>query len=376
MRILYISRHNPFGTTGGGDMASHAYLKAFSRLSGGDIDVCIASHIQEADAEIRTRSIYRVPPRDMLHKCLSVFTGETHRYTAFVKALLKRNTDYDICVFDHSSIAGTLVRYVNALNIKTVTIHHNFEAAYYRDNSGSVERALFLRHVKACEKIAYKESAWNLFLSDSDRKQFSKYYGDSRGRNEIIGVFNYYNETLDFRERNNDLEHLTFAITGTMSNYQTVDGVVDYLNSYHAMLPSGASLIIAGRNPAEDIYKAAARYDNVRIVANPENMQDVLLDADVYICPIKLGSGVKLRVLDAVKAGLPSLCHEVSYRGYELFDDTCLVEYRNPDEFAAALTRMLNHMKNKECTAAAFREAYEKTFTFEAGLRRLQSIML
>lgn len=357
-------------------MASHAYLKAFSRLAKGNIDVCIASYIQEEDADIKTKHIYRVPPRSMLQKCLSVFTGETHRYSAFVKALLAKDAEYDMCVFDHSSIAGTLVSYVNAMNIKTVTIHHNFEAAYYRDNSGFMERTLFLRHVKACEKRAYKESAYNLFLSDSDRKQFLDVYGDCMGRKEIIGVFNYYKEELDFRDRKNDLEHLRFAITGTMSNYQTVDGVVDYLEAYHHLLPVGSKVIIAGRNPSEKIYHAAARYDNVKIIANPENMQDILAEADMYICPIKLGSGVKLRVLDAIKAGLPILCHDVSYRGYELFDETCVEEYHDPDEFSASLARMADRLKNRECTAAAFIEAYENTFTFDAGYRRLQSIII
>lgn len=356
-------------------MASHAYLKAFSILAEGNIDVCIASHIQEKDDEIKTRHIYRVPPRGMIYKCLSVFTGETHRYTAFVKTLLKNDANYDMCVFDHSSIAGTLVAYVNALNIKTVTIHHNYEATYYKDNSTLMARMLFLRHVIACERKAYRKSTYNLFLSASDREQFAAAYGDSKGRGEIIGVFNYYNEKLEFRERTHCFAHLRFAITGTMSNYQTVDGVVDYLRYYHPLLPEGSTLIIAGRNPAEKIYQEAARYDNIQIIANPENMQDVLAEADLYVCPIKLGSGVKLRVLDAIKAGLPTLCHEVSYRGYELFDDACLIEYHNPEEFSVALRLMVRRMKEQKCTTAAFKQAYEDTFTLEAGVRRLKSVI-
>lgn len=374
MTILYITRHNPFNKTGGGDIASHAYLKAFSIISKGEIDICMASHIIDTDPDIMTRKIFRVPPRSIKDRCLSVITGETHRYTSFVKKILKNDYDYDLCVFDHSSISGTLVEFVNQKNIKTITIHHNFEADYFMDNSTHLEKALFLKYVIRNEKNAYIHSDYNLFLSEYDKNKFKMQYGVNNARNATIGVFNYFDEELIQNETTNMNQKLTFAITGTMSNRQTVDGVVDYLKYYHKKLPQNSSLIIAGRNPSREIYQLASKYDNVKIISNPKNIQNILRNANIYICPIKLGSGVKLRVLDAIKAGLPTLCNIVSSRGYELFAGKGVFIYQNEEEFTQQLNLLLFNLKEHIFSAKTLREGYDNTFTFGSGLKRVQKI--
>jgi hypothetical protein len=115
MKILFITKHNPFGI-GGGSFASHAYLKAFSEISDGNIDICIADHVKITN-ELIFNNVYYIKKRNIVSRLISLFTGHMHRYTAFVKKLLSTNYDYDYCVFDHSSIAGTLVNYVNKFNI-------------------------------------------------------------------------------------------------------------------------------------------------------------------------------------------------------------------------------------------------------------------
>ena len=101
-------------------------------------------------------------------------------------------------------------------------------------------------------------------------------------------------------------------------------------------------------------------------------MEPILEAADCYICPTSLGSGIKLRVLDGLKWGLPVVAHDVSARGYERMEETgCLLRYSDGTSFRAALTQLRERALNKEKVLAAYRNV----FSLEAGCKRLESIL-
>ena len=62
-------------------------------------------------------------------------------------------------------------------------------------------------------------------------------------------------------------------------------------------------MIIAGRNPAAILIEKCKCLPNVTLIPNPENMQDILMQGDVYICPTRLGGGLILRIMDGLRLG-------------------------------------------------------------------------
>ena len=106
MKILYITKHNPWGR-GGGATASRMYLEAFIQIFANDvIELCIANQIPYSDIPMTIRNsenikLIEVPPRSMLSRLLSPLTGITHRYQEIAIKLLRLIT-YDFCIFDNS----------------------------------------------------------------------------------------------------------------------------------------------------------------------------------------------------------------------------------------------------------------------------------
>ena len=90
-----------------------------------------------------------------------------------------------------------------------------------------------------------------------------------------------------------------------------------------------------------------------------------------YICPTCKGGGVKLRVMDGLRAGLPVLTHEISARGYEPFLGITLFPYHDQASFRDSLVRMLAlHPDVKETL-----QVYSDHFSFEAGTARLRELL-
>lgn len=373
-KLLYITNQDPNGI-GGGCYASHAYLKAFSSIFSGNIDLCISDTCKEQDPQIKINKIYRVPQRNIFRKLLSPFTGELHRFTHCVKNLIKKN-DYNYCVFDHNKLAGTLIKDITHRGIKVITIHHNYEPEYFLDNTRNlVIRKLILHHVIQSEKMAYIHSHYNLFLTQSDQEKFRQVYGPCMGQSSILGVFEYEHYDTQISKPNNN-KTLTIAITGSMDNEQGVDGIKYFLNDLYPYAPSNSKIVIAGKNPTDEIKKLCALFHNVTLIPNPPSMDDIINNSHLYICPTRLGGGLKLRIMDGLKKGLPVITHSCSSRGYDYFWDSSFFKiFSSPEQFSQSINEISTLIKHDGDYRYKIIEDYQKIFSYEAGVKRLHKIL-
>lgn len=382
MKILYICQHDPFATTSGGGMASHAYLRAFSDIADGHLDLICADIVKDThvsfDPKIHTKEIFFVPERSRLAKYLSIFTGHLNRYIPYVRRYLKNNhSKYSTVVFDHSSIAGPLVELANSYGLRTITIHHNYEKDYYSDNYSKIAKLCFLHHVVSWEKKAFINSNLNLFLTEQDKKVFYKNYGYPIGKSFVIGVFEYGDlKIVKIPESPIKITNIQLVITGSLCTSQGVDGIVYFFKELYPKIPQNINIVIAGRNPKSIVEQLCASHENVNLIPNPDDMEKVIQNGNIYICPTRVGGGLKLRLMDGLKLGLPVITHKCSARGYDIFKDSPFFKvYSTPDEFSKCLDELISMYLNGQVTKKSVQDTYISTFTYNKGLERLKLII-
>ena len=97
-----------------------------------------------------------------------------------------------------------------------------------------------------------------------------------------------------------------------------------------------------------------------------------LLDSDFYICPVDCGGGLKLKIMDGLKAGMPIITHSVSARGYEnMKENGVLFDYSDERSFVNAVSKAIQCTKsNREVYSL-----YRSVFSFEQGLNRLKHLL-
>ena len=374
MKILFVNKDNPFGV-GGGDFATHAYLLAFSELCNGNIDVYLRDGIKTNDS-IKANFII-VPERSIFARIKSLFTGHLHRNVNAVRKRLAEGVRYDYCVFNNSKTSTGLIRQVRDLGIKTITIHHNVEPEFVRDNTPNwLHRTLLMHLVKKAERTAWQLSDYNLFLTRQDLQTFKSLYGENHSINGIIGTFEY-NPMPEIKLKERDPQHLTISITGTLCLQQGIDGIRYFFDELYQYLPEGAKVIISGRQPTEEVKALCSCHgNNVQLIPNPDDMSEVINKADIYLCPTRLGGGLKLRVMDGLRLGLPVIVHSCSARGYdELAGSDCLSVFDSKEEFASELQKLVEKIQNGTIRRDYIRQRYEEVFSYQAGLRRLKAIL-
>lgn len=373
MKVLFITISNPFGV-GGGDYATHAYLLAISKICNANVDVFVREGITP-DGSIKANFIH-VPQRNLPARIISIFKGHLHRN---VKDVLKRLTEgikYDYCIFNSSRVSTGLIKQVKSLGIKTITIHHNVDREYILGNTPNPFRRALLAHlVVKAEREAYLLSDCNLFLTQQDMQAFHRYYGKCKAAEHILGVFEF-KQLPEWENKDSDINHLTFAITGSLDQMQGIDGVRYFFSELYQFIPKGAKLIVSGRNPTPEVIELCSHNDNVKLIPNPKDMNEVINQADVYICPTRLGGGLKLRIMDGLRLGLPVISHACSARGYDDFI-ACggIYAFTTKEEFATSIKLLQEKIQAGVVNRSVIRRKYEDSFSFPTGLTKLRTII-
>lgn len=312
--------------------------------------------------------------RSKFEKGLDVYRGRLTRLPRVVKVHLQEHS-YDVIVIDRSLVAGGIMEFLKRTTSKIVTIHHNDETQYMRDNKPSWPiRLPQMYFARMAENDCLTNSYVNITLTEYDADNFRRRLSSPNNHVYNMGTFQY--EDLDRTVETKNIQRgTTFAITGSLYFKQSSVPVVDFIKRYYPLLKQivpEAKLIVAGRNPSKDVEEICAADLSIELIPNPENMQDVIARADYYICPVNAGSGVKLRAMDGLRLGLPVLAHEISCHGYEsIVQDGFMFGYHDEDTFKQALTSMMAIDYNPQNVYNSF----YSYFSFESGKKRLKDIL-
>lgn len=374
MRILYILKHNPWGI-GGGCYACRNYLELFTELfKDSCFDVLICSEYLEGrtSKDFVNCTFYPVSPRNKISQYLSPVTQILHRHQQVAVSMIKKN-QYDYCIFDHNSIAGSLVSICKKKGVKTIVLNHNCELEYFRDNNSRLKNLLLLPSVRKNERKAYLKCDYNIFLTDEDRDLFKNIYGESGTKTVVGGCFLRKGDVINHSVTPFNVACVKLVISGTIGNVQNRDGINFFLDELYEYLPENIEVVITGRNPTEEIIKKVAKLKNVSIIANPADILEIVGKCDVLVCPTRLGGGMKLRLIDGLRCGLPVISHKVSARGYTAFVDKGIVcQFETAEEFGSCLVKVIDLIQNGKIDKTIIGKCAEDIFSFEAALKRLK----
>ena len=387
LNILYILRHDPWGR-GGGCYACRTYLEAFIEAfaamcgdghDGPAVDVIVCDEYlagRDAEADFPCCVFHGTPPRSKVSRLLMPLTGIMHRHQAAALHLL-RTKRYDHVVFDDNCIAGSLVGECRRRGIATAVINHNCEQEYWRDNTAGLQRMALLPVVRRNERRSYRECDLNIFLTDEDRQTFRRLYGEPLGRTVVGCCFLPRGTQMCApAERQSAAtvgRRFTAVISGTIGNVQNMDGITFFLDELYDALPPNVDVVITGQRPPEGFADRLKKYDRVTLVPNPDDILSVVREADIFLCPTRTGGGMKLRVIDGLRCGLPVIVHDISARGYSaFFDKDYFFHFTTKEDFAAAVSKLIRSYDAGNVNRAAIIADARRAFSFEEAVERLR----
>ena len=367
-RILFIATSNIHKKDGGGIEQKGKYNSLIC-LFPDKVDLMMA---EECMSEDDTNAI-GVPRRSLFK---AVMSGSIHRNKEFLRNYLVTNHDkYSLIVISGGVAAGDMIDMIHNFGIKIMVIHLNFEREYHMDNRTLLTLGGRIPYfIIKNERTAYLRCDCNCFMSVDDKLLFEQYYGPTNVPSVVVGAYEPEDKIMGPIE-NTKAVHKTIVITGSMDTVQTIEGIKDFRKNYFQifkdMYPDW-NLVLAGRNPAADIYDFAnTAREVIDIIPNPNSMEEIIKSSSIFLCPTNVGGGIKLRVMDGLRFGRPVLVHEVSARGYEsMCNEPYFRVYHDRNSFILGLSDIMTYLQHQN-EPNEIRSKYLEYFSFEAGTQRL-----
>lgn len=109
---------------------------------------------------------------------------------------------------------------------------------------------------------------------------------------------------------------------------------------------SDAQLWLVGNAPPPEMQALAS--DTIHVTGRVPDVRPYLHEAGVFVCPLRLGAGIKNKVLEALAAGCPVVATPLSVEGIHVSDGESVLL---GDNAAALATQTINLMQNHNLAA-------------------------
>jgi glycosyltransferase involved in cell wall biosynthesis len=133
-----------------------------------------------------------------------------------------------------------------------------------------------------------------------------------------------------------------------------------------------ARLTLAGRAPPPSIQALAG--SDIRVPGAVDDLRALYAQASLVVAPIFWGSGVRIKLLEALACGLPVVATAQAAEGIDLEDQRSALFAERPAEFAAAVLRLLGDQAMRTRLGAAGRAIVERDYDAQAIGARLAAL--
>jgi glycosyltransferase involved in cell wall biosynthesis len=247
--------------------------------------------------------------------------------------------------------------------------HHNVESALVRQRSGTVRNAIarsLLLHeaskLEALERDWAPKARVNVVVSELDGTRLSRLAPQAKVDVVPNGV-----DTDYFRPVPGILpETSTLAFAGGMEWFPNRDAMIHFARD---IWPRVASMnerrraIIIGHNPPTEL--SALRDSRLEVLGFVPDIRPHISRAAIYICPMRVGGGTRLKILDALSMSRALVSTDLGVEGFDLVPDVHFLRANTPEEFERQITRLENDEALRLRLGRSGRELVENRFSWD-----------
>jgi glycosyltransferase involved in cell wall biosynthesis len=229
------------------------------------------------------------------------------------------------------------------------------------------------RHVRAYEDQAVGRFDRVLSVSAVETPRFER-AARSGGRVTTVPIAPDTRELLKSRPDGGVGQDVLFG--GSLDWFPNIDAVRFLANEIWPLVRERvpeARLCIAGKDPVGEVRRLEG-LPGVSIIPNPPDMLPLLRKASVVTAPIRTGSGIKIKTVEAMAAGKAVVATTLGCEGWDVIDR---VHFRRADtapEFANALVELLSDASARRRLGSAAQQLVSDRYTVERMVVQVEAV--
>ena len=392
MKILVVAPNLPCPTSGANTRNYHL-LKSLAREHTVTLLALVNSVESEAQTEIAhlkdiAYSVQVIPQRmKKQHKrwqqLLNIIRGRSYLFDSYYSAQLQNALDvhltkerYDLVIFESVFMASYRV----PPGIKVIIDQHNIEHEILR-RTCEYEKLSLRKFYSWREYHAIKRkelhycrlAAMVLVVSERDRDVLQTLLPEQAIEVVPNGVDidTFQPPTLDEEQP----EQVVF--TGTMDYYPNTNAAL-YFAQYcwpliRERIPM-ATWLIVGKNPPLEVQRLT-ELPGVTVTGTVPDIRSYLASSAVAVAPIQIGSGTRLKILEALAMQKAVVTTGIGCEGLPVINGKDLLIVDQPEAFAEAVVQLLQHPSLRSALGTGGRALVEAGYSWEHGGETLLHIL-
>lgn len=197
--------------------------------------------------------------------------------------------------------------------------------------------------IRAVWLYAYEKKLWKrvngvIVRSEADRERVLKTEAKLK-----IGICRHpvqvANPDVCVRQKKYALAYL-----GSMRRKENIDAVEYFTENIFPLIKRSlpqASLVVIGSSPPDKMLGYSGK-NGILITGWVDNISGYILDAQVFIAPIRIGGGVLVKVLEAMALGIPVVATSIANEGIAAKEGESILIADDPLLFAEKVLKLLN----------------------------------
>ena len=376
MRVLFVALESPYPPTKGHRIRTWSMLKALVR-EGHEVSlVGFSMPGDELDPGPLQQCCARLDMVPMPHRPLgrirNLFSRLPYGAWRFRSAELRQRIRAEVERADVILCDG-LYNMINLPERSTVSVLLN------KDDVAHVVLERYLQHARNPLKYAYvwmeyrKLRRWEgatcdgvnrvLVCSETDRDLLRKV-----SPNVPMDVVPNVVDTREYRPAADD-DGRTVIFAAAMDWYPNQDAAEFFVREsfpeLRRLVPD-AKFVVAGRNPSAELRRALEQVPGVELTGTVPDIRGVIAGAAVCAVPLRIGSGTRLKILEAGAMGKAVVSTTLGAEGLHFTDGKEIILADDPRAFARGVARLLGDPALRRSLGDAARRRVEREYSMDA----------
>ena len=164
--------------------------------------------------------------------------------------------------------------------------------------------------------------------------------------------------------------------TGTMNYFPNADAVIYFCNEIFPLIQKrhpDATFFIVGNHPTEQVRRLSEQ-KGVIVTGYVPDVRPYFQNASVFVAPLRAGSGIQTKNLEAMAMGVPVVTTSIGAMGLEAEADKELLIADTPELFAERVSHLIENLDIQHNFAKAGRKRVEASYDWQVLVERLEQV--
>ena len=239
----------------------------------------------------------------------------------------------------------------------------------------SVKEKLYYRMLKyqepRYERLVYPRFERCVVVAGPDVEAVKKTVPEAR-----VALIPYGTDTDYFHPVPVTKQPFTMVFHSHLGYAPNIEAALEFANDVFPLIRREipeAVFHLVGAKPVEKITDLASR-PGIKISADLPDLREAVCSAQLYVCAIRHGTGLKSKMLEAMGMRLPIVCYPGSTVGIEVEHGKQVLVAQNPEEFARYVLELLRDPGKAETMAKAGRQLVEEQYSWDSRARMFEDL--